>query len=236
MSPLDRMKPGWAKAMADVIGSPDYKSLGDKIRRQMASGEQIQPSDPKVWLRVFGELDLDQVKVCIIGPEPYAIPGISNGLAFAVNDWVPVPPLLHNIFREVERITSCNMINRSRGTLSGWVEQGVMLLNMTMTVATDLPTSHKDLGWGIVAKQAIRALDQRKDPVAFVNWSDDPLALGGVDRMRHLVLNGVCPSPRNLRKFLGNGHLIEVNDFLYKQANSSPIGWTRTVGLNEEEF
>ncbi|HRR34630.1 MAG TPA: uracil-DNA glycosylase [Kiritimatiellia bacterium] len=169
-------------------------------------------------------LDPDAVKVVILGQDPYHGPGQAHGLAFSVNDGVPLPPSLRNIFLEVQRDTGAPM--PATGHLRRWADQGVMLLNTTLTVEAGRAGSHRGRGWERFTDATIRWLAARRDSLVFMLWGNDARRKKAlIDVSRHLVLEAAHPSPLSAHAgFFGCGHFSQANDCLLAHGHK-PIIW-----------
>lgn len=232
------MKPGWTSQLADTMARPEVQELRNRLRDSLKAGQQIWPP-ARWWLRCFDDVDIDDVRVCIVGQDPYHTPGAANGRAFAVNPGQPAPPSLHNIFREVEQDTKCNRLDRAQCDLSGWVEQGVFLMNTCLTVEAGKPNSHRGFGWDIVTNAAIEALNRRAEPVVFMLWGAYAKARGAqLDPVRHLILEAGHPSPLSQQGFFGCRHFSRANEFFETKCvpRRPVIDWTRTKAFHTEEM
>jgi uracil-DNA glycosylase len=217
------MDPGWARALAPV--SPDIASLGDRLRAEVAAGRRYLPAGAHV-LRAF-ERPLGQVKVLIVGQDPYPTPGHPIGLSFAVDDHVrPLPRSLSNIYQELD--ADLGIPPAAHGDLSAWSDQGVLLLNRVLTVAPGAPASHRGWGWEKVTEHAIRELVARGGPLVAILWGRDaanlrPL-LGSTP-----IIESAHPSPLSAsRGFFGSRPFSRANDLLAQQG-ASPVDWRITA-------
>jgi len=197
-------------------------ALGAFLRAERASGRGYLPSGEHV-LRAFAQ-PLDEVRVLIVGQDPYPTPGHAVGLAFSVAANVrPLPPSLQNIFEELE--ADLGVARPRNGDLSRWVDRGVMLLNRVLTVGPGAPGSHRNKGWENVTSQAISALAERGGPLVAILWGRDAQsmepALGDVP-----CLTSTHPSPLSARSgFFGSRPFSRANDLL-KQQGADPIDWS----------
>jgi len=211
--------PGWAKALAPVEGR--ITAMGEFLRAEIAAGRKYLPSGENV-LRAFKQ-PFDEVKVLIVGQDPYPTPGHPIGLCFAVApDVRPLPKSLINIFREY-----CDDLGYpapSNGDLTPWTEQGVLLLNRSLTVRPGSPNSHKGKGWEEVTDQAIRALAGRGKPLVAILWG------AGARSLKSLLdgypcVESVHPSPLSAHNgFFGSHPFSRANDLLVKQG-ATPVDW-----------
>ena len=158
----------------------------------------------------------DDVKVVIIGQDPYHQPHQAHGLCFSVLEGTKLPPSLQNIFKEIEDETGKKP--NTNGNLTSWAKQGVLLLNSVLTVRESCPNSHKNKGWELITSKIIKLLSERKDPVIFLLWGANAIQLGkDIDRSRHYVLTCAHPSPLSAYNgFFGCGHFNKTNEILRK--------------------
>jgi uracil-DNA glycosylase len=210
---------GWAQALRPVVG--DITAMGDFLRGEVAAGRSYLPAGNRI-LRAFTQ-PLSDVRVLIVGQDPYPTPGHPVGLSFSVAPQVrPLPRSLQNIFRELNTDLGCPP--PSTGDLSVWAERGVLLLNRALTVAPGQPGSHRGKGWERVTDQAIRALVDRVTPLVAIMWGRDaqtlrPL-LGSTPR-----IESAHPSPMSAdRGFFGSRPFSRVNEIL-TAAGAHPIDW-----------
>ncbi|MEU1405950.1 uracil-DNA glycosylase [Streptomyces sp. NPDC005728] len=213
------VEPSWAKALEPVAGR--IAAMGDFLRTEIASGRTYLPAGPNV-LRAFQQ-PFDEVRVLIVGQDPYPTPGHAVGLSFSVAPEVrPLPPSLINIFRELN--TDLGLPQPSTGDLTPWTQQGVLLLNRALTTAPRSPAAHRGKGWEEVTEQAIRALAARGKPLVSVLWGRDarnlrPL-LGSLP-----AVESAHPSPMSAdRGFFGSRPFSRANDLLIQQGGQ-PVDW-----------
>ena len=213
------MDAGWATALQPV--GPDIAALGERLRGEVAAGRHYLPSGDRV-LRAFGR-PLDDVKVLIVGQDPYPTPGHPIGLSFAVDAHVrPLPRSLSNIYTELE--SDLGIPRAAHGDLSAWSDQGVMLLNRVLTVAPGAPASHRGWGWEKVTEHAIRMLVARERPLVAILWGRDASSL------RPLLgatpfLESAHPSPLSAsRGFFGSRPFSRANALLERQG-AEPVDW-----------
>lgn len=211
---------GWANALAPVAA--DIAALGDRLRAENAAGRRYLPAGDRV-LRAFQD-PFEDVRVLIVGQDPYPTPGHPIGLSFAVERHVrPIPRSLQNIYAELQ--ADLGIPPASHGDLSAWGAQGVMLLNRVLTVRPGAPASHRGWGWEKVTEVAIRALVARDTPLVAILWGRDaanlrPL-LGSVPSVE-----SPHPSPLSAsRGFFGSKPFSRANDLLVRQG-ASPVDWT----------
>ncbi|MCF2529751.1 uracil-DNA glycosylase [Yinghuangia soli] len=211
---------GWAKALEPV--ADDIARMGDFLRAEVAAGRSYVPAGPNI-LRAFQQ-PFDDVRVLIVGQDPYPTPGHAVGLSFSVAPEVdPVPPSLLNIFWEMHQ--DLGTPKPSNGDLTPWADQGVLLLNRALTTVPRKPAAHRGKGWEAITDQAISALAARGRPLAAILWGRDAR-----DQRKHLggsphVVESVHPSPMSANGgFFGSRPFSRVNAML-EQQGAAPIEW-----------
>lgn len=217
-----RIEPSWKRELLTEFSKEYFVQLVGRIRQEYGSGP-VYPADGNIFA-AFDATPFDQVKVVIVGQDPYHGPGQANGLAFSVSTGVRMPPSLLNIFKEVQ-VETCAPIPAD-GDLSRWARQGVLLLNSTLTVRAHQPRSHASIGWEPFTDAAIDALNRRRNGLVFMLWGADAIRKGrNIDHTRHLVLTSPHPSPLSAhRGFFGNGHFSAANQYLSAHGQT-PITW-----------
>ncbi|CAL9590944.1 Uracil-DNA glycosylase [Streptomyces sp. enrichment culture] len=213
------VEPGWAKALEPVAGR--IARMGDFLRAELAAGRTYLPAGPDV-LRAFQQ-PFDDVRVLIVGQDPYPTPGMPIGLSFAVAPEVRrLPGSLVNIFQELQ--SDLGVPRPFNGDLTPWTRQGVLLLNRALTTRPNSPGSHRDKGWEEVTEQAIRALADRGKPLVSILWGRDARNLRPhLDR--YPVIESAHPSPRSAdRGFFGSRPFSRANDHLVRQG-AAPVDW-----------
>ena len=217
-----KLEASWGKVLADEFEKPYFKSLTEFVRNEYHQGPCYPPGR-----QIFAAFDLcpfDKVKVVIIGQDPYHEPGQAEGLCFSVAQGVTPPPSLVNIFKEIEN--DLGTPPPPDGSLRRWAEQGVLLLNATLTVRAHMAGSHQRRGWEEFTDAVISRLAQERTGIVFILWGSYAQRKGAViDRTRHLVLQSAHPSPLSAyRGFFGNHHFSTANAYLEKQG-LAPIQW-----------
>lgn len=213
----------WEEILQAEFAKPYFTALKEKVEKEYSTYTVYPPSDEV--FRALDSVDYDDVKVVIIGQDPYHGEGQANGMAFAVGDGVELPPSLKNIYAEIESDLGVKMPNV--GTLLGWAQQGVLLLNTVLTVRKGQPQSHSEFGWKIFTDAVITALSARKKPMAFLLWGSNAISKKALVDKRHFVLTSPHPSPLSAyRGFFGSKPFSKVNEFLVRQGDE-PIDWTR---------
>jgi uracil-DNA glycosylase len=214
----------WQTVLADEIKKPYFEALLDKLESEYQNTVCYPPKD--LIFAAFEHCSFENLKVVIIGQDPYHGTGEANGLCFSVNDGMAIPPSLRNIFREINSDLDSIFIPNS-GNLAHWAKQGVLLLNATLTVRKDQPNSHKHLDWQIFTDAVIQKISDQKEQVVFLLWGSFAQKKGlKIDRNEHMVLTSGHPSPMsaNQGKWFGNKHFSQTNSYL-KSIQKTPITW-----------
>lgn len=217
-----RINPSWERQLAAEWDAPYFKTLTDFVRDSYGRTTVYPPAG-----RIFAAFDacpFDEVKVVILGQDPYHGPGQANGLCFSVADGVEMPPSLVNIFKEVSDDTGAPM--PATGNLERWARQGVLLLNATLTVEAHRAGSHQGRGWEEFTDAAVRRLATEREGLVFMLWGSFAQRKGAfIDRQRHLVLSSPHPSPLSAyRGFFGNHHFSQANAYLVSHGKE-PVTW-----------
>ncbi|MGG5290710.1 uracil-DNA glycosylase [Pseudomonas shirazensis] len=225
MTDDDRIKlePSWKEALRAEFEQPYMQQLREFLRQEYAAGKEIYPPGPLIF-NALNSTPLDQVKVVILGQDPYHGPGQAHGLCFSVQPGVPTPPSLVNIYKELQR--DLNLPIPAHGYLQSWAEQGVLLLNTTMTVQRGNAASHAKKGWESFTDRIIQLVSERQSNVVFLLWGAHAQSKQKlIDGTKHLVLKSVHPSPLSAyRGFIGCGHFSHANRFL-QQHGMKPVEW-----------
>lgn len=212
----------WKKVLSDEFGKEYWHTLTQFVREEY-KGKKIYPSGKNIF-RAFDMCPFDQVKVVIVGQDPYHGEGQANGLSFAVNEGVAIPPSLQNIYKEIRSDLNTEPIQS--GDLSRWAKQGVLLLNSVLTVTANSPASHKGRGWEVFTDAVIQSLNDRRDHIVYLLWGRYAQAKGAViDRDKNLVLESAHPSPFSATQFYGHHHFSQANDYLALNGET-PIDWS----------
>ena len=217
-----QIEPSWKRHLAAEFEKPYFANLTDFVRREYRAGTCYPPG--RLIFNAFNLCPFDRVKVVIIGQDPYHGPGQAHGLCFSVNDGVPFPPSLQNIFKEIHDDLGTPV--PQSGNLTRWAEQGVLLLNATLTVRDHQAGSHQRQGWEEFTDAAIKALAEEREHLVFILWGAYAQKKGAfIDRSRHLVLSSAHPSPLSAyHGFFGNRHFSRANAYL-EQHGETPIKW-----------
>ena len=212
----------WKKVLQDEFEKPYFAQLTNFVRDEYKTKKIFPPGN--MIFSAFDHCPFDKVKVVIIGQDPYHNDGQAHGLCFSVNTGVDFPPSLINIFKEIERDLGKPI--PTTGNLVRWADQGVLLLNATLTVQAHSAGSHQGRGWETFTDAVIRKVAEEKEHVVFMLWGNYAQQKGAVvDGQKHLVLKSVHPSPLSAyRGFIGCGHFSAANNYLIEKG-LSPIHW-----------
>lgn len=217
-----QIEESWKQILSTEFEKDYFRQLTDFVRNEYRSTTVYPPG--KLIFNAFNLCPFEQVKVVIIGQDPYHGPGQAHGLCFSVNDNVPFPPSLRNIFKEIQ--DDLGKPIPESGNLTRWAKQGVLLLNATLTVRAHQAGSHQRRGWEEFTDAAIRALAEQREHLVFILWGAYAQKKGAfINRSRHLVLTSVHPSPLSAHNgFFGNRHFSRANEYL-QQHGQTPIEW-----------
>jgi len=217
-----QIEDSWKRHLQTEFDKPYFEALTSFVREEYGKGRCYPPG--KLIFNAFNLCPFDQVKVVLIGQDPYHEPGQAMGLCFSVNQGVLFPPSLQNIFKEIADYIGTPI--PASGDLTRWAKQGVMLLNATLTVREHQAGSHQGKGWETFTDAVIQTLAREREHLVFILWGSYAQKKGAfIDRNRHLVLQSAHPSPLSAyRGFFGNKHFSKANAYL--QANGiEPIHW-----------
>ena len=219
--PQVTIHPSWKSHLSDEFEKKYFKKLSDDVREEYVNHTIYPP--PKDVFRAFDLCPFEEVKVVIVGQDPYHGPKQANGLCFAVGDDVRIPPSLQNIFKEITQ--DLGVTPDDSGDLSRWARQGVLLLNAVLTVRAGMPASHKGRGWEEFTDSVIRTLTTQKKGVVYMLWGRYAQDKGiSIDREKNLVLTSAHPSPFSATKFFGHHHFSRCNAYLEERGKKS-IDW-----------
>ena len=211
----------WFDLLKDEFEKPYYQKLSNFLEKEYAT-KTIYPVPEKVFNSI-NHVKFNDVKVVIIGQDPYHEPNQAHGLCFSVENGVANPPSLVNIFKEIKNEYGFQNIN---GNLSFWANQGVLLLNSVLTVERGRANSHKGMGWENITQKIVDLLNDREKPVVFLLWGASAQKIGqNINAQKHLVLKSAHPSPLSaFNGFFGNGHFKKTNEFL-RHIGEKEIDW-----------
>lgn len=218
-----RIEESWKNALADEFGKPYFAQLVRFLHEEKAAGQRIFPPGSQIF-RAFDLTPVPELKVVILGQDPYHGFGQAHGLSFSVPDGVPAPPSLKNIFREIE--TDLGVKMSGYPNLEKWARQGVLLLNAVLTVRAGVAASHSKKGWEEFTDAVIRYISENCSGVVFLLWGNFARSKSVlIDRSRHHVLEAAHPSPLARGAFFGCRHFSQTNAILASQGRT-PIDWT----------
>ncbi len=202
----------WDKILNSVLNTQEFKTLLNVVKTEYEN-KVVYPPQEDIF-KVYKLLDLEQIKVVILGQDPYHTRGMADGIAFSVSDnSLKIPPSLKNIFKELERDLGISNKNKD---LTNWVKQGVFLLNTTLTVEEGKPASHSKLGWEKLTVETIKQISEKQPKVVFLLWGNFAQSFEKyIDKSKHTVLKTSHPSPLSVNKgFHGCGHFSQVQSIM----------------------
>jgi uracil-DNA glycosylase len=218
-----KIEESWKEALEDEFKKPYFKQITEHIKTEKAQGKIIYPPGPLIF-NAFYKTPLNDVKVVILGQDPYHGPGQAMGLSFSVPKGVPPPPSLINIFKELNTDTGTPIPNN--GDLTSWALQGVLLLNASLTVRAGEPMSHSKIGWHIFTNSVIEKISEVKEKVVFLLWgkfAQEKIAL--INTKKNHILKAAHPSPLSANNgFFGCRHFSKTNHYLVNHG-IDPINW-----------
>lgn len=213
----------WLAVLGDEFEKPYMQSLKTFLVDEKAKAKVIFPASQR-WLAAFDSTPFDQVKVVILGQDPYHGPGQAHGLSFSVPPDIKIPPSLVNIYKELASDLDIPM--PTKGCLEHWAEQGVLLLNATLTVENGQAGSHQNKGWEAFTDRAIQVLNEQREGLVFILWGSYAQKKGAfIDGQRHLIIKSPHPSPLSAyRGFFGSRPFSQANAYL-RSNNKKAIDW-----------
>lgn len=223
MYKLPPLPPSWQSVLGDELKQPYMQTLHDFLQKEDVAGKTIYPPQPLIF-NAFNQTPFDKTRVVIIGQDPYHGPDQAMGLSFSVPYGVKTPPSLVNIFKEIQ--SDLDVLLSGGGDLTSWAEQGVLLLNATLTVEQAKAGSHQKKGWEEFTDAVIAALNAQREGLVFVLWGSYAQKKGAViDRQKHRVLESPHPSPLSAhRGFFGNHQFSAINEYI-EQRGEPTINW-----------
>lgn len=219
-----RLHDSWLQVLQAEFQRPYMEDLKAFLQQEKNAGKVIYPKGSQ-WFAAFDNTPFDQVKVVILGQDPYHGPGQAHGLCFSVLPGVRIPPSLLNIYKEIH--ADLGIAIPQHGCLTHWAQQGVLLLNATLTVEQGKAGAHQGKGWEAFTDSAIAALNEQRQGLVFMLWGSYAQRKGAlIDANKHLVLKAPHPSPLSAhRGFLGCGHFSQANHYL-QQREQAPVDWS----------
>lgn len=217
-----KIEPQWKAVLESEFHKPYFEQLVSFVKSEYHT-QTIYPPGNRIF-QAFEFTPFDAVKVVVIGQDPYHGPGQANGLSFSVNDDITLPPSLKNIYKELE--DDLGIQNGTKGNLSKWAKQGVLLLNATLTVRAKTPGSHQNKGWETFTDAVIQKISEEKDNIVFILWGAYAQKKGAcIDRNKHCVIESPHPSPFSVyRGFYGSKPFSKTNVYL-ENKGKEPIDW-----------
>ncbi len=216
---------GWRTALENELHAPYFKELEKKITQETERGIEIYPPQHEIF-HAFNKTPFHNVRVVILGQDPYHRVGQAHGLSFSVPQGVPPPPSLVNIFKELKNDLDIE-IPQNSGDLRGWAEQGVFLLNALLTVRAHEPASHRNIRWEQFTDAVLTTLSETREHLVFILWgkyAEQKKNL--INAEKHLVLVSAHPSPFSAHKFFGSGHFSKTNEYL-RAHHQKEIAWEK---------
>jgi uracil-DNA glycosylase len=217
-----KIEASWKEVLSDQFNQPYFEALVTFLKNEKKAGKMIYPPGPFIF-NAFAKTPFNEVKVVILGQDPYHNPGEAMGLSFSVPKGVRVPPSLKNIYKELQ--TDLNVPIPNHGDLSRWADQGVFLLNSMLTVQHKQAGSHRKVGWQNFTDAVIRQLSEQKEGLVFMLWGNfarSKRELIAPDQ--HLILEAAHPSPLARGAYFGSQHFSKANTYLVQQGKT-PIDW-----------
>ena len=213
---------GWDEVLEDEFEKPYFKELLEKVDEEY-SKYKVYPPRGKIF-SALTNCDINDIKVVILGQDPYHEEGQAHGMCFSVLPGVDIPPSLKNIYKEIQ--TEYGFAPPNHGYLMSWAKQGILLLNTTLTVREHQANSHSTYGWQKFTDRVIQEVNKKEEPVVFLLWGRNAISKQKfIDENKHLVLTSAHPSPLSAYQgFLGNGHFKKANEFLKIQGKTE-INW-----------
>lgn len=214
----------WKHQLQNEFEKPYFHELTHFIKTEIEAGKLIYPKGPQIF-NAFALTPFDTIKVVILGQDPYHNPGQAHGLCFSVPEHVALPPSLLNIFKELKASTGTD--RHLKGNLSGWAQQGILLLNTSLTVRKNEPMSHSKIGWEKFTDAVIKLISDKTEGVVFLLWGAFARSKKLlIDPSRHFILTAAHPSPLSAHNgFFGCSHFSKTNELLISQ-QKDPIDWS----------
>jgi uracil-DNA glycosylase len=217
-----KIEESWKEVLQEEFEQPYFQAITAFLRTALAAGKTIYPPGPLIF-NAFNTTPFHQVKVVILGQDPYIKPGEAMGLSFSVQKGVQIPPSLQNIYKELKEDLGCPIPNH--GDLTRWAEQGVFLLNAALTVERGLSNSHAKIGWHTFTDAVIGRLAEQREGLVFMLWGNFAKQKSAlIDPFKHLILEAAHPSPLAGGAFNGCRHFSKANEFLAMQGQKT-IDW-----------
>lgn len=221
---IKNIHPTWLNYIQHEFNKPYFKIIASTIMADEANNNIIYPAQSNIF-KAFNLTPFNEIKVVIIGQDPYHGEGEANGLCFSVNENIKIPPSLRNIYKELSTDIA-GFQTPNNGNLEKWAKQGILLLNSSLTVIKDQANSHSKIGWHTFTNKIIETISNHKEQIVFILWGKNAHdKMQYINPNKHLVLMAAHPSPLSAsRGFLGCKHFSKANDYLIKY-NKAPINW-----------
>ena len=218
-----KIEESWKRELAPLFTKPYFSQISAHLKTEKALNSTIYPKGSLIF-NAFDKTPFEEVKVVILGQDPYHNPGQAMGLSFSVPDGIKIPPSLANIFKELKTDTGTTIPNT--GNLTPWAQQGVLLLNAVLTVRENEPASHSKIGWMNFTDDVIKLLSNQKSRLVFILWGNFAIQKQVlIDATKHKILKAAHPSPLSAYNgFFGCKHFSATNDYLVSH-NKTPINW-----------
>ena len=217
-----KIEPGWKKVLKEEFDKPYFENIVHHLKTERSQGKIIYPPGSYIF-NAFEKTPFDKIKVVILGQDPYHGPGQAHGLCFSVPDGIAPPPSLVNIFKELQEDVGISI--PPHGNLTHWAEQGVFLLNASLTVRAGEPMSHSKIGWAEFTNTVIKKISGGRKNIVFLLWgkfAQEKRML--IDESKHLILKAAHPSPLSITGFSGCRHFSKTNEYLMKNG-IDPVDW-----------
>ena len=217
-----KIEPSWKQQLAEEFDKPYFQNLTQFVRQEYASGTCYPPG--RLIFNAFDTTPFNDVRVVILGQDPYHGPNQAHGLCFSVKPEVDIPPSLVNIYKELQSDLGCYIPNN--GYLKSWADQGVLLLNTSLTVIANKANSHAKIGWEIFTDRVIQVLNEREDPVIFILWGGNARSKKKyINTNRHHIIESVHPSPLSAYNGFFGSKPFSRSNALLEQMGKAPIDW-----------
>ena len=226
-----KLESSWKTHLLSEFEKPYLQELKEFLKKEIAKGHVIYPTGSN-FFQALNTTPFDKTQVVILGQDPYHGPGQAHGLSFSVPQGISIPPSLDNIFKELH--SDLSIPPSSHGFLKGWANEGVLLLNATLTVQAGQAGSHRGQGWERFTDKIIELLNQEREHLVFMLWGSPARQKGAyIDRQKHCVLEAPHPSPLSAhRGFFGCGHFSKANKYL-EENGIKPINWSAHLSFTE---
>lgn len=218
------LEPSWLKVLGSEFEKPYMKALKEQLQEEKIRGHVVYPKGSDIF-NAFQSTPFDAVKVVLLGQDPYHGPGQAHGLSFSVQKGIAIPPSLQNMYKELKNDIPGFMMP-THGNLSHWAEQGVLLLNASLTVRANTAGSHQKKGWETFTDTVIHKISEQTTGIIFLLWGKFAQAKAAlIDQQKHVILRAAHPSPLSAHNgFFGSGHFSKVNEILEREGKK-PIDW-----------